>query len=246
MIINDTQKSSKIVYLFVNKFDWGTNQQSKENSLGHPKPQRLYRALHNIEVDRYLIVHTVTKEDLQATYIENLQNTDESIGYTADISRVSLENILDFNILEEDLDALLKWVETDDRELKGAMGWIKPTSKAIPVIGPSRMTDLPEVDEQYIQFIDLGGMLNDKDPVLFGTVIDLLSFLLESKDDSIIDTTWVKYDKKHGAGANISAAVQKLSKYMSADKKVNMEVEDLMGAIKDLLTERMRRDLNEL
>lgn len=246
MMLHDTPQNSKILYLFVNKFDWGSNQQSKENSLGHPKSQRLYRAVHNTETDSYRIVHTITRENCLAVYIENLQNIDETLGYTSDIKRVTLDSILDFNIPEEDLDSLLLWLDTDDKELKGAMGWIKPSAKATPVAGPSQMTNLPEVDEDLLRFIDMGDSLSNKDPALFGTVIDLLDYLLRPSDDAIIDTTWVKFDKKHGAGANISAAIQKLSRYIGTDRKTNMEADDLMGAIKELLTEQIRRNFNEL
>lgn len=251
--LQDTIHNTKLIYLYVNKFDYGKNQMGKEQSSGNPKSKKVYRAIYNTDTNSYRIIYDVDSKNVFSVFIEDLQSTDEDLGYTCDIKILSVSNILDFNISEADLDQLLKWLQTDNKDVKDILGDIgavkkvegKVTKPAQQPAQPPKGTRLPP---ELVQLINIGSELHKADPIIFGTIFDLMIYLNQDAyaDTGVLGTGWLKLDKDHGAGVNVSAAIDKLSRYLGQDRRINLDNDDLMGAIKDLLIEKSRRNYHEI
>lgn len=255
MILQDTIYNTKIVYLYINKFEYGKDQIGKEQSSGHPKPNTVYRAIYNTDTHSYRIIYKVDKNGIHSVFIGELQVNDvNEMNFVCDVSVLSVENILDFKISESNLDDLIGWLKTDNKDVKDLLGDIgsKKPVKTATNTGKNVKTNIPEggiqLPPQLVQFITLGSELMSTDPLIFGTVFDLLIYLNDVAyvDTGVVGTGWLKLDKEHGAGVNVSAAIDKLSKYLGTDRRVNLDNNDLMGAIKDLLTEKSRRNYHDI
>lgn len=256
-MLQDKTHNTKMVYLYVNKFDYCKNQLDKEQASGHPKPKRIYRAIYNTDTDSYRLIHEVTSTNVSIVYVQDLQSKEEELGISCDIKILTAMNILDFlPIPEDNLDELLTWLKTDNKDIKTLLGDIGAPK---PSRAKSKETDaqpqpLPppgkgiKLSPELVQYINLGQKLNEIDPIIFGTIFDLLVYLIENTyaDTGVVSTGWLRLDKEHGAGVNVSAAVEKLSKYLGQDRRVNLDDNDLMGAIKDLLTEKSRRIYHDI
>jgi hypothetical protein len=248
MKLRDTIYNTEIVYLYVNKFDWGKNQMGKEDCSGHPKSKKLYRAIYNKDTHSYRVIYGISaKNQLEATFIENLQSKDfDEHGYTCDIIVLSKKTILDCNLSEEELDQLNQWQTTDNKDVKDITGNIgeKKTDKAEGTTKKAEMKESnQQLPEEFAQFLGISAHLHNTDPLTFGTIFDLILYLNDTQYQASgpLDGHWMKMDKEYGAGVNISAAVEKLNRYMGQNRRTNLENEDLMGAIKDLITESNRR-----
>lgn len=253
MTLSDSIHNTEMVYLFVNKFSYGKNMIAKEESAGHPKPKKIYRAIRNTDTDTYRIIYKVENNQVFSTIIEDLQCDDETAGYTSDIKRITLNNILEFDIPEKCLDNLIHWIDTDNDDVKAVVP-VGPPNKLVSrnlVAGKqAKESGIPEgaiaLDEEIVMFFTLASELRESDPLLFGTIFDVLNYLVSQNKIEVFDTGWMGFDKNHGAGVNVSAAIKKLSLYMSDDRRTNLDEKDLTGAIVDLLTEKGRRSLHDI
>lgn len=245
----DTKQNTEIVYLYVKEFSWIISW-DREVNLGHPLAGRVYRAVYNKETLSYRLIFK-SGDEFRATFIPLLVNKDHNRAYTSDISILTWTNIIDFNIVEEDLDALTTWMDTADKDLLDKL-WNEPKAptNALKKISSdefvSRIADLIQTtDPEFAQLLDNLHALRELNPTMVGPLLAVTYHILNDVPrDSPIDGYWLRIDKKLGTGANLSAAIEKLSRYGSSDRKTNREHKDLMGAIKDLLIEQQRRDIN--
>lgn len=246
-MIQDSIYNTKIVYLYVHSFEW-KDQMNKEASSGHPKAKKLYRAIYNTDSESYRVIYEVKPKESQVymTFVESLQSKDEEKGYLSNISLITADNILDFPLTDKEIDLLFTWLTTDNKDLKDILGDIgakegeKP-KKTQPGLTKQGMSKKPS--QELIEFINVASKLHDVDPMMFGTVFDVMLWLIDDLyiDAGAIDTHWLKLHEEHGAGTNVTAAIEKLSRYMGNNRRTGLLNEDLMNAIRDLLTEKGRR-----
>jgi hypothetical protein len=247
----DTLSNTKIVYIFANKFTW-TNNTEKETNVGHPKPGRLYRAIKNTDTNTYRIVYNI-ENNIQGILIDKLESKDESFGYVADMKEVSLSNVLNFEITEEDLKQFDNWLSTNNQDLKDWMNkFFEGQSNKVVIKSKVSVSDkvleaVRSRDPELASIISMITDLRNIDPILYGALGSFVSYIIR-KDypESSVNDQWVRVDKNLGAGANISSALTKLSTYGGKDRRTNFASADLLDAIKDLLTEQYRRDLHDL
>lgn len=253
--IIDTRENTEIVYLYVHSFQWSIAWE-REEAVGHPFAGRLYRAILNKETGTYRLVYQANKQ-FGSVYVDVLENSDETKGYTSNIKRLSLDNILDLNLSEEDVDSLNNWIDTGNKDLlevmwgKRKQAFQQPSIQVIPITGDN----LPQIMAEFIKGNDPAHaamlekiyQLKSIYPTaceVIGVIVD--SLLREKPSDSPLEAYWLSFDENHGAGANISSAIQKLSKYVGSDRRTNLMEEDLVGSIKDLMKEVERRILLNL
>lgn len=245
----DTSSNTKIVYLFVNNFEW-TAAANKEIALGHPKNGRVYRAVKNTDSESYRIMYPINNT-FQGTYLSTLKESNSENGYVSDIQEIEIGNILDFNILEDDLTQFVRWIEIDNSDLKGAFKqFFEKQSNPLGsmprqlnkkdllavVVGALRGTD-PEMASVVSTISELRSV----EPQIYAALGVFVNHILANNEpETSIDSRWIRFDKTLGAGANLSSAVQRLSSYGSSDRRKNFSENDLMEAIKDLFLETYR------
>lgn len=248
----DTPTNTKIIYLFVKDFQW-TIPINKESNVGHPKPGRVYRGVKNTDTESYRLMYRVG-DAIQGTLLPLLDSHDEANGYLSDIREITIDNILDFDILEEDLTEFLRWLETDNKELKEKMkGFFdKQQPNALPPFLQKKT--MPEMvveilrsrDPELASIVSTVNELRISDPHIFAAVGAFINHLLAHPEaETSIDSRWIRFDKNLGAGANLSAALSKLSVYGSSNRRTSFSEHDLVGAIRDLLLEEYRWKLHE-
>lgn len=261
MILQDTIENTQIVYLYVNKFDYGTDLVNKEQNSGHPRSNTVYRAIFNTDTKSYRLIYKVDKDNVYSVFIPVLKVEEENdLEFVCDITVLTSNNILSFKISEKNLDDLLKWLKTDNSDIKEILGDVGGSSKKKKVKKatqqPAQVPSPVKADEngiiklspEILRFLNFGMELNKVDPLIFGTIFDLLIYLNQNvySDTGVVSTNWLKLDREHGAGVNVSAAVEKLSRYLGQDRRTNLDEKDLMGALKDLLIEKSRRNYHEI
>lgn len=274
--IVDNKQNIQIVYLYVEEFEW-TISFDKERANGHPKPKRVYRAAYNKETDSYRLLYEVddANNKFRAIFVPALNNTEEMRGYTSKIKVLSIDTILEFDLSEEDLDNLNKWMDTNNKDFFEVMYGPKKKPTQITAFPLPEENILPEAelpegitntvsvdsfdalieklltahgDKELKDFWTDAAMIRDINPAMFTAISQLLFFLTSDEADrfeSAIDPFWVHMDDRLGSGANISAAMAKLVVYTCADRRKNFDEKDLLGAIKYLLMEKQRINLKK-
>jgi hypothetical protein len=233
MILNDNEKNTEFLYLYVEKFKW-SNQENAEAFAGHPKPKSVYRAILNKDTNGYRILYSVENGTGNAVIINSLNSDSEDIGFTCKIHTITRNNILDFDISEEDLDKLSIWTEKDNQDLKNIM---KGNTE------PFQQIDI--LDEEASEFFACALDTRKEDPLLFDAIHEYMHHLLEQQPDiSSLDTTWLNMSPKFGTGSNISKAIDHIKTYVSENRRTNLDEKDLFHAITHLLNEINQRRFN--
>ena len=255
MNLQDTIYNTKIIYVYVNNFDYGKNQMGKEQASGHPKSKKVYRAIFNTDTNSYRVVYDIKGGNVYSVFIENLQSKDgEELGYTCDIVPITKSNILDFKISEENLDELLTWLKTDNKDIKEILGDVGTTKKAAKKTEKQQPVAISKkganggIPPEFVSFMNLMQEIYKTDQMTFGTIFDLVLYLVDhpGADSGNLGMHWLRMDKDQGAGVNVASAVEKLSRYIGSDRRTNLMNDDLMGAVVNLLNERTRRILNQI
>lgn len=252
----DTKTNTKIVYLYVNQFKWAFST-DHEAALGHPKEKTLYRGVYNTDTKTWRGIYELEGK-MKGFFLKTLNSKEsvseeEVIGYTSHITEISPSTILNCDLQESDLDQLLKWLENNNKDLINTL-WPKNEIKGFRMeeaIGekefvPLLTTILYGKDSEFADLLGILHSLRTNDPLIFEALTHLIDFLEQGEptDDSVIDPTWIRMDKLHGTGANMAAALEKISRYSGGNRRTNLREEDLMGTIRDLLNEQIRRNIN--
>lgn len=234
MVLSDNLKNTDFIYLYVESFKWASHADVEEFH-GHPKPKHVYRCMHNKDTNGYRLLYSVDNGTGKAVIIDSIDNSDIEHGFVCKMHPITRDNILNFDINEEDLDALLHWVETDNSDLKNIMK-------------PKKQIEEPTItmlDEEAGDFFATSLELRNIDPLLFDAIHELMIAICDEKpDDSSIDTTWINLSPRFGTGANISKALEYISRYAGENRRTNLSKEDLFEAIKCLLNEYNQRQFN--
>lgn len=272
--IIDTKENIRLIYLYIKSFKWLLDI-DREMANGHPQEGRLYRGAENTSTHTYRIYYEFDDKNKQVLgiFLPRLRSEDTSGIYTADVIELTLSNILDLNISDQDLDNLLHWLEIDNSDLKKRM-WGEEKSKGrmiSPEGTPQLSTSQPlsdplehlndeammlmtieyikKKDAEFGEVVEDLKMLKDFNPAMFSSLARLLFYLMKTESEhnhTPIDPYWIHLDKEMGAGANLSSAVTLLARYGGPDRKSNLEEVDLMGAIKYLLLEQQRRNFHNI
>src|SRR5258705_1593714 len=103
---------------------------------GHPKEGRIYRLMRFEDYYNIYIGAENTNNKLDGILLNDELSGTFNDSWEYNVIPLTKENYLDFPIVEEDLDLLLKWFETDHSDLKKLMGL---PVKEIPVADDARV-----------------------------------------------------------------------------------------------------------
>ncbi len=239
MNLTDTKDNTEFKYFYVSKFKW-SNPMDQERNGGHPKEKTVYRGWYNKDTKGYRIAPTLNS----AFWLEDLKSTKEEMGYTSDITVVDTKNILDFNLTEGDLDNMILWLESDNKDLKQQIFNPVQTGKPqIIAIINQAMQQTPNDTQGFLESVEELKSLN---PLAFEIVWSLVDYLLDQMytlPEGSIDADWLVHSSR-GAGINIFQANQSLNKYISEDRRTNEDPNDLYKAISHIITELTRCEIN--
>lgn len=239
--MKDTAENSEFKFFYVSKFEWG-NPMDHERNLGHPKEKKVYRGWINKDTNTYRIAYDMKN----AIWLDKLKVTEEHIGYTSDISELTINNILDFPIEESDLENMIKWLESDNADLKQAV--LGPKIQEAQIIAIINKSMQPPQSEQDIEgFINSAEELHSLDPLAFEHIWALMDFILESMHslpEGSFDADFIAKGPQ-GAPINIYNAITCLNRYIGDNRKTNLEPEDLQKAMHHILSELIRAEVNE-
>lgn len=254
--LSDTVDNTKIVYLYVKEFEW-TFPEGKENNVGHPKKNKVYRAAYNSDTNSYRLFYEFDKK-FTALFLPTLTAVNnetffDTPTYTSEIVELSRHNVLEHLISEEDLDDWLKWIEEDNASIKQMMGLDNNQSQGkqpqiVTAQDVVRAVQKNQENQELTQFLSRLEHLREINPPLFEALTNLVEFLVGPPDgpelDTMVETDWIGFSKTLGAGKNLSDALKQLSRYGGESRRTNLMERDLFGAIRSLLAEQARRNFH--
>ncbi len=243
----DTPSNTKIVYIYVNSFEWESEEHNEVN-LGNPKSKRLYRGVFNNDTKTYRLIF-LREDSFDGLFIPKLKA--QAYNYSIDATEITLDNILSVDLNDGDIEQLLMWTAKDGNKTLWDKIWEDDPSVNKNAVKNAITKQLRKVDPLMLDFVNIVSNLKATHPLMFDAVARLHRYLLYNQDgstmmDSPVDPSWIKMSIDHGAGANLSEALQKLARYGGTDRRENLLEEDLLGAIKDLMTELVRRNLHNI
>lgn len=238
--MTETLKDVSIRYLFVKAFEW-VDVALKERYQGHPKPETVYRSLFNETTGNYKIFVG------NIMFIADKLNTTEEDqqARTSTIEVITKNNILELNLPEAELDAIIAWEATSNKDIKSIYE-TPPQPKQQGLIAlKAAMSDqeAKEAAEMDIamEVLEELYMLNTS---LFKLVVETASALIHHDLNLHQNGAMMTLElSDHGAGYNIGTAMKKLNRYLSKPKKGGDDREDIIDAVVKLYTELDRRSL---
>ncbi len=239
MRLPDTELNTEFTYFFINKFKW-SDPTEHERYGGHPKEGRLYRGWKNIETNSYRIA----PDKATPFFLEKLlQSTDET-GYTSNISVLSKDNILDLPLVEEDLDSLIKWMESGNSDLKQL--YFGNQMQAPPQIIAIIQNAMKPNDDTFQGFMESAEELQSLDPLAFDIIWGLMDHLLlemHNAEESI-DADWLAKGP-NGSPINCSNALKCINRYAGDNRGINNDPQDLYKAMSHITNELIRYEQHE-
>ena len=234
MQLSDNSENSKVVVLYVKDFKW-LDQYTAEHFGGHLKNKRVYRAIYNKDIDSYRVLYTIEGRH-NAVNLPSLI-TKSGAMYTSNIVLIDKQNIVDFDISEEDLDQIIKW--DDHKDLK-------------KIIDERRVVSQDQQEPEFIQelfkmvkqdelkeYMERSRELFQINPIMHDVLLDVITYLTGHTDMSI-ESLNLTMDDNFGPGINIGKTYEALGRYTSENKRVNFNPDDLLDGMEGLLTEYTR------
>lgn len=251
--LTDTVNNTRVAYLYVSHFEW-LDAAANETHVGHPKIGRVYRSILNTATKSHRLFYDIEGR-LEGMYLSMLDTdvVDGSKDYDAEIVELRSNNILEYEITEEDLDNLILWEKEENKTIKQYMGLDKQAggSESAPLqqtLSPQQVMQHINDQEANKAFMQLGAFLKrlaDTDPQLFEALSILIYSVADNpEEDTTIDRSWMAFSAVLGPGKNISKAIDALARYGGEDRRTNLDEKDLIKAIKALLIEMVRIQLH--
>jgi len=217
-----------MTFLFIEKFKW-TNLEHTVIYEGHPKEGRVYKSFYNQNDNTY----TIGLTENRAVMIQELNADSSDFSYSSKIHTLTKENLLDFNIEDEDLDKIINWMEPQEQPINNL------------VIAMQRQ----EIDEkQFLQnFINKVSQLYNINTIQAEVLMDVVEALYDNNLYQVNDTvSRLELDRDRGLSVNICRAFRALDNYSGEDRRTSEDYEDLMTAIVSTVREAERRIVNDL
>lgn len=245
----DTPTNTKIVYLYVRRFEW-RNDVGREENLGHPHNRRLYRGAYNKDTKTYRLVYEHPDGGWGGMFLPTLKSSGDT--YSIDAVELTHKNIVQQDLSEEDLDNLTRWTAEggnkklwdsfwdtkNDREKKQP----EPNLVSLPIM----VRDvLQNSDPRMLHFVDSLKRMRNINPLLFDAFVELVDYLDTAPPDGDPLLDQMRLSKEHGTGVNLHEALKRLTRYTGTNRRENLDINDLHGAIGDILTEIIRRNYHE-
>jgi hypothetical protein len=239
-MIQDKLEDITIQYVYIKSWKY-VEPLLNEKFYGHPTPGRVYRAGYNNVTKSYRFY----LDSSEALYVHQLINKNEEEGYVCECVTLMKENLLTLNILEEDLDKIISWIESNNQDI------LKPQPESFPMFLLQALNNAENerYNEEAERMAWITEALTDLDAVnsiQVEVILELIDYLYQQNLMRHDDINNIALDESHGLGTNISRAQDKLNRYAGSDRRTNQDKEDLLSAISHLIVEAERRNIHQL
>ena len=224
-MIPELQKDIEIKYLFIKKFTY-FNPEDNEIFKGHPTPGRVYKSVYNINSKH----HRLLLPAGIAMGFNQLAGTSE--GAEFELEEITINNILDFNIKEDDLDIFL---QSNDDLFEPQMN----LHQAMLTIDREESDFSGRASEVVLGLWALN-------PTKAEILIEIADLLTKSELKSHEEITgWMRFHPQKGLPLNIEKAIKALDRYWGDERKTSEDTKDLFEALEAICVELERRYDNE-
>lgn len=222
-MIQERQTEVLIKYLLVKKFSYHDPQEAESMS-GHPLPGRIYRSVYNVNTKH----HRLLLPDGVVMGFNQLTGTSEAASF--ELVEITLENILDHDIVEEDF-AIFHHPNDDI--------FFEPK---VEIIGLEALQQ--KIGESMHQEIDFSQRashavlsLYQANPAKAEILVELAEYLNDKDLEASTDiSNWMRYHHK-GSFVNIAKALTALDRYTGENKRTNEAANDLFEALEAIVVE---------
>lgn len=211
-LIQEREPDIIVKYILVRKFQYH-HPDLTESFAGHPAAGKVYRSVYNVNSKHHRLILP------DGVYMGFNQLVGSSEGADFELEEITIENILDFDIKEEDLEIFLQ--SNDDLFIESKM-----TTADNEEINFSQ-----RASEAVLGLYNINSL---KGEILVRIANCLIELEMVSHEDGASD---LRFHPDHGAGVNISDALRALGRYTSPNKKIGGEEGDLFIALESIITE---------
>lgn len=231
MQLSDNITNSEILILYMNEFKH-LDQGTKEYYGGHPIAKRVYRTIHNKDTDTYRVIHSQGVRP-NALSFSSLAMNNETFNYQ--MIALNSRNIIDYEILEEDLDKIIGWGDNSDIKRILTEGRVVGTTQDAPSFLEDFANHFVKVIEDDKK-MDVFEKLEEYSETAVGTLEDLAEHIMKGGELSLENMN-LSIDDVFGPGINIGNAQQAIYKYTSDHRR---DPKDLLVAMEYLVAEYSR------
>lgn len=215
-------------YFYIKKFQW-TDPLAVDQFSGQPVEGRVYRGwVKKRTAQPTLILDSDHHPGWQPLTLLAFENKREEFAWVGEVKEITKESILDFTIEETDLDNIIKWLSTNNKDL------LTTTNNL-----PAEVVD--KVADNYEVAMDIMGSIFATNGELFDSVIDTLNHV-HTNDMKEMSLAALLNFQEEGKGINCKEAITAIEQYLSNTKKGD-KVERIYEAIGALLKELQRKKL---
>jgi hypothetical protein len=230
-------------YLYIKSFRW-TNPEAAEVYAGHPKVGEVYRTIYNPSMGLYRLM--VGNES--GLKFHKLISANEGEDHQCEMIEITRSNIIQLDLPERTLDKMIKWMDTDNKDLKK---WYEPNQAEQSIAKGLQSLSIAI----HRQDLDETKAMREAETVLKGLYIvntNLFNLVLEIAD-KLGEWTMMREGLAvtpialgpEGKGYNIANAMDELDTYLSPVKQGGDDRGEVIAAIMNLFTELERREIQE-
>lgn len=244
IVLTEELQNILFKYYFINKFEWATLS-DVDRFQSHPLPGRVYRGLYNTQTKLTKLVLTDPPSPTGIGF-ESLSNSDPEKGYVCEIQELTLDNILDFKIDESDLDNIIKWQTSENKDLKNTFE-PNPIQHGLlrlkAAMNKQEQEELSAMDRASNAMLELW----QANSLKFDIMINFIEFIINKDYESYNDAAnYLTHHPVNGKGINIANALRHLDNYVNDDRRVNEDINDLMESMNSCVVEIERKIDNNL
>ena len=223
-MISERKTDIELKYIFINKFDYRDPLES-ESFNAHPRVGHIYHSAFNVHTKH----HRLILPDGVLMGFNSLKGDSGSAEF--DMVEITLNNILDFNIKEEDLEVFLRPDDFGHHQPMIIIEGLKQLQEAMV------RTEDEEVGFAHVASESIMDLWR-ANPVKAEILVTLADYLTETDLDSYSDPGgYLRLHPTKGMAVNIVQALRALDTYASDDVRISEDESDLLIALEAIVTE---------
>lgn len=221
-MIAEQKSDTEIRYVYIKKFSY-YHPEVAESFSGHPRTGGIYRSLYHLHTKHHRLL---LPDGIVLGFNQLVGNSGDA---EFDLAEITKDNILDFNLSEEDLDVFL---------LPNNDIFFEPSMKVHEAIVRQEEIESDFAHRASEIIMGLWSINSIKAELLLDIAHCLTELEMTSHEDA---ANYLRLHPTKGMALNIGEALRALDRYAGDDRKSNEDTADLMVAIESCVTELERK-----